>query len=1706
MKGNRSNGATLQVHYNFSAIQHHLQALNHRLIDLLGDDYAIELDDPHNFVHEGKPFIRFENRCVYYSHNDKHFDKNPSGWVGVSPTDGQIISGCWVCRRPQIIKHQGEYQPAPTLLTLSRNDPHLLKVLVTFGCKEVVIKVKEKEKPAVAFPVTYADGSEGFHYRVALEGKDKWLHKEGGKAGEAVFALHRKGIQQGIQKKRMVVVTESPVDAATLNAAGFPAIAVLGKGNADALACDLHRETLLNLLGDDGVVYVWVEPDAADFAQQVANALQRPVKVISPPVPEEDPKALKDAYRLWLVCEKDWVRFKAEIDRLIANATEIAPQPEPVQVTEPQTQTNGEEIEIPETVFLRLSDIKVSEVQWLIKDYLPIGAVTLLAGAGGEGKSTILCDLVAAIVKGGKWLNKFEVPQGGVILILTEGETEIKRRLVECYGVDEDNDPVLIITPTKQKKRFNALKTVEALPSWLKRAKELLGGIPIRLVALDCLRGFGIEEIKASRKKEDTLPTAREIYEKLTEFANEEGSAVIVIHHFKKLNRDERRELYPKSKKGKEVAPNIDIDLLRDLIAGTADIVNAARHTLVVVADKKACVGYIVPVKSNRSDVLGLPICYDFFGDTLKFRGFLDENETAVETAIAFLRRVLTKANGVIYSSDLVEMARKEGINYITLCRARDRIGAETKKVFVNGKQCWVTYLPSMVENPNNLLVYLTNNKPEPTRADPQPNEPNPANNLKHGNLENYTPKAQQNKAFPEFSSEEGLGNLEIFNPDRADERDFKISLPKPDDNSDENSESPINTGVSRRRFQDFKVSDIVETRPEGDLLAAQPEPDRPEPDPLATEAPPAIEPDQPEPEGDLNEEELWGWFTPERLKPSARADQRERPEPSEIPTEPERPVSDPLATKALPDPLGSPPDNEPKIEFMRINSISANEPESDPQEAPPAKPDLPANEPEVSPPDQPFATLNEPVCPICGIELEPDPESGLAACLGCGRLFQIEIPPTSPDDDGDETPPTSPDDGDGGSPPKAPSNGHDGSRQIGFTPPKDFAIPPAFQPKRIYADKLNSPAILNRITVRQSDGSIKLVWQDKKKKTKTVTVAPKELDCWQPIEEIPEISLPDIESVKIPPTVVLDLETTDLDPQQGRILAAGLALYVEGKEVETQIFYNEGDEAALIAQTFDWLRETCDDLGEFILTGYNVFDFDLTYLIERARKLKVACPFRFIKDDNGKPMRWRVAATEGTLKRDPIDYNAILVDRDQPIRVVDTQHLVCRWDYTAKQLIHYDLKSVAEHFTVNIPDRPILSPAQIVHAFKHDPAKFKAYLLADLRETYALFAKLIPPYVGVAVLTQLPLEKVAVKSTAWVWQQILERYYAQTPQADEKRKYEGGLVVSRKGLWSPCLKLDIASLYPTIMLAYRIHSRKDTDQVALRWLKTLTQQRLALKAKAKAGDPNAQILQEAMKILLNSLYGFYGTGSYGFNDMTAAERVTAIGRKVLTCMIAAIEDAGGIIVEADTDGIIVCYRNADPQKILQAVSEAIPPVFKVEVEWLEATVFVSDDKNYVVIDRNGDLIAVKGSKWRGRDKEAYLTQAIPTFVRIWATEGKEAALNYALRVLGEIRSGNGWRWVVRTHRVGKGDKFLIDAGFKVGEIATYAYKDRKRKIVAKSETEGYDCGYYAKEFCDLVKEVIAAIDPAQIAAWERMVGREARPPILLFPLRACRG
>jgi hypothetical protein len=483
-------------------------------------------------------------------------------------------------------------------------------------------------------------------------------------------------------------------------------------------------------------------------------------------------------------------------------------------------------------------------------------------------------------------------------------------------------------------------------------------------------------------------------------------------------------------------------------------------------------------------------------------------------------------------------------------------------------------------------------------------------------------------------------------------------------------------------------------------------------------------------------------------------------------------------------------------------------------------------------------------------------------------------------------------------------------------------------------------------------------------------------------------------------------------------------------------------------------------------LTGFNSSAFDLPLLVLRAQELGIECPFEPLRGPRGEAVTRRVAATAGVVGREPVEFMPFR--NTLKLQIVDVFHLVARYEFVTRSLgVHKDLKSVAAHFGVAEPDRVVIPPEQIPRAAPED---LKQYLRGDLRETHRVYELLIKPFLVVSRLVGLPLEDVVTRSTAWVWQKILERHYGRSEVPDEKQDYPGGLVVSRPGLYYPCAKLDVASLYPTLMLAYRVHSRKDTEAYALSWLRALTEKRLELKERAKRGDAEAKVIQEGLKLLLNSLYGFYGTGGYGFNDMQAAQRVTELGRKILVTMIAAVEDAGGVVVEADTDGLLV--RAQDPERVLEAVQRALPEPFRVDLEWSDMVVFASDRKNYLVLDRGGNVIAAKGSKWRGRDKELLWTAFPRVFLRELVHRGQDAAFEYAREVKREIEEGRGWDWAKRVHRVSAADKFLLEAGFQEGEVAEYVYRNKRRRAVSRSPEEGYDVEFYTNMLARIVGEI----------------------------------
>jgi len=578
-----------------------------------------------------------------------------------------------------------------------------------------------------------------------------------------------------------------------------------------------------------------------------------------------------------------------------------------------------------------------------------------------------------------------------------------------------------------------------------------------------------------------------------------------------------------------------------------------------------------------------------------------------------------------------------------------------------------------------------------------------------------------------------------------------------------------------------------------------------------------------------------------------------------------------------------------------------------------------------------------------------------------------------------------------------------------------------------------------------------------------------------KPRSEIPKYEIPKKNIKPFSELTIgsLDIETTGLE-ETDQILAIAFNIYENGKLIDKKRFYvdeYDNDDTKMVSAFLDKLKESNID----VLTGWNIYDFDL-------QRIKA-------KDKNNRLSFTDLVNISGAkLNNKQLQGYCIYVD-NKYIEVIDAMHLVIKYDAIARDIPaqDYGLKNVAKHFGISKDDRVILGADEIREYFKTNRALFNEYFDEDVREAYEIFKKLAPPYYYVKSIVPFNISffKAFRSSTASIWERILEHYYdSKVPDyknnitADEKKDYEGALVIVNKGLYRNVYKIDVASLYPNIMLNYHIHSRKDIDKIALAILNEYTNLRLQLKKQAKAGDKEADLVQNSLKILINSLYGFYGTGGYLFNDMYASALITAYGRKILREMIKYVEENGGIIIECDTDGIYYSAKNGVEiyEGLRKKLNEEIN--FDIELEYKDCVMYASDKKNYILIEPSGK-VKKKGSKYAGRDKNKLWTEFVVEYIRRYI-ENPASANAYEKEIRDSIYDGKAFDWLKITRKVSKNDKTIIeDARVKGiilshGSIVTYVYKNaQKGKYTFENEEQKtYDIKYYAGEFARLMKEI----------------------------------
>ncbi|RFC45202.1 MAG: DNA polymerase elongation subunit (family B) [Verrucomicrobia bacterium] len=458
-----------------------------------------------------------------------------------------------------------------------------------------------------------------------------------------------------------------------------------------------------------------------------------------------------------------------------------------------------------------------------------------------------------------------------------------------------------------------------------------------------------------------------------------------------------------------------------------------------------------------------------------------------------------------------------------------------------------------------------------------------------------------------------------------------------------------------------------------------------------------------------------------------------------------------------------------------------------------------------------------------------------------------------------------------------------------------------------------------------------------------------------------------------------LDIETgsedgsfSDASKPGDRVLAIGLRQGGKNRLLLLEAM-TDAAEKKLLESLNAALAESDPD----VLEGHNLFKFDLDYLRQRCRRFKVPCAWgRYGQKATFRNSRLKVAERWIDFPRCDLPGRA----------VVDTYLLVQLYDITTRELTAYGLKDVAVYFGITDEDsaeRTYLEGSKIAETFVQDRAKFCAYLEDDLRETQGLADQLLPTYFEqVRTFPTLLQEATLRGATSKIDLLFLEEYYharQACPLPPEVQPFEGGYTRSfQEGVFRHVLHFDVASLYPSLLLAMGRNPKNDTLGVFIPLLRRLRDYRLKYKLIARSDAPEderaeAQARQASFKILINSFYGYLGFSGARFGDGELAAEVTRQGRELLQKLIDEFARQGATILEADTDGIYLSSEKdyEKPEELLARVTPILPGGIELEYDGRYMAMFCYKMKNYALYD--GKKVTLRGSALRSRGIEPYL-------------------------------------------------------------------------------------------------------------------------------------
>ncbi|MEM4588260.1 MAG: DNA-directed DNA polymerase [Nanopusillaceae archaeon] len=535
----------------------------------------------------------------------------------------------------------------------------------------------------------------------------------------------------------------------------------------------------------------------------------------------------------------------------------------------------------------------------------------------------------------------------------------------------------------------------------------------------------------------------------------------------------------------------------------------------------------------------------------------------------------------------------------------------------------------------------------------------------------------------------------------------------------------------------------------------------------------------------------------------------------------------------------------------------------------------------------------------------------------------------------------------------------------------------------------------------------------------------------------------------------------------------------------------NDGIKVKNEYELFEKFNELIKNLDPDVIVGYNSHNFDLNYLYERCKKINFN--FNFGWDERGIIL---------TKKR----------EEDKRYKISGIQHVdlfIFLSNIFSGQLKSetLSLDSVAKEVLGYGKEEMDLE--KIRSALKQkDFSDIIKYNRRDIELTYKLYKYFEPILLELSKITGQSLYETSLSTYGTLVENYLikksrefNEIVPNRPKPEEinersKKTYTGAFVLEPEpGFYKNIAVFDFRSLYPSIIIVYNIspdtinceHEECRQNLIEIEtsegkskvWfcknrrgyiptiLDEIFRERAKLKKKLKELSPSSKeykaidAKQYALKILMNSMYGYLGFPASRWYCINCAAAITAYGREFIKKTIEYLEKKNFRVIYGDTDSIFAILNSKEDLKIIEEINSILPKPMELEIEnFYVSGIFVGKrgerrgaKKKYALLAED-NTIKLRGFEAVRRDWSELSKKVQEDVIKLALKEDKEGIILYLRDIINKIRKKELplEYFIIREQLRKNLSEYEVEAPHVV---AAKKYKDRGYKV-----TEGFIVEY----------------------------------------------